>query len=84
MVAGILFELVGVLAIPLIALVFYPILRLHAEALALSYVGLGLLEAAALLIVDANLWATVSLSEAYHTGECRSLTWQLNSARCRP
>jgi hypothetical protein len=67
-VAGLLLELVGVLAIPLIALVFYPILRLHAEALALCYVGLRLLEAAALLTVDANLWSMVSLSEAYHTG----------------
>ncbi|HSG81006.1 MAG TPA: DUF4386 domain-containing protein [Gemmatimonadota bacterium] len=67
-VAGILLELLGVLAIPLIALVFYPILRRVSELAALSYVGLRIIEAAALVIVDANLWAMVSLSEAYHAG----------------
>ena len=67
-VAGVLVELVGVLAIPLIALVFYPTLRRASEAAALSYVGLRIIEAAALVVVDGNLWAMVSLSEAYHSG----------------
>ncbi|MGD2046387.1 MAG: DUF4386 domain-containing protein [Gemmatimonadota bacterium] len=65
-VVGILIELLGVLAIPLIALVFYPILRRVSEIVALSYVGLRFIEAVALVMVDANLWAMVSLSEAYH------------------
>ena len=80
-VGGILLELVGVLAIPLIALVFYPILRRFAEAAALSYVGLRLLEAAALVAVDANLWAMVSLSEAFHEGTVAAgdLTTQLGT-----
>ena len=47
---------------------FYPILRRHSETLALSYIGLRLLEAAALLIVSANLWAMFALSEAFHSG----------------
>lgn len=78
-VAGILLELIGVLAIPLIALVFYPILRRVSEIAALSYVGLRFIEAAALVVVDANLWATVSLSEAYHAGTASAgiLTTQL-------
>lgn len=67
-VAGILLELLGVLAIPLIALVFYPILRRVSETAALSYVGLRVMEAAALIVVDGNLWAIVSLSEAFHMG----------------
>lgn len=67
-VAGILIELLGVLAIPLIALVFYPVLRSVSEAAALSYVGLRIMEAAALVVVDANLWAMVSLSERFHAG----------------
>jgi hypothetical protein len=82
-VAGILVELVGVLAIPLIALVFYPILRRVAETAALSYVGLRFLEAAALVVVDANLWAMVSLSEAFHGGmaSANSLATQLGTLR---
>ena len=67
-VAGVLTECVGVMAIPLIAMVFYPIFRRYAEASARSYIGLRVLEAAALLMVDANLWSMVALSEAYHSG----------------
>lgn len=67
-VVGIVTELVGVLAIPLIALVFYPILRRVAETAALAYVGLRIMEAAALVVVDANLLAMTSLSEAFHEG----------------
>jgi hypothetical protein len=73
-VAGILIEIGGVLAIPLIALVFYPILRRASETAALSYVGLRIMEAAALVVVDANLWAMVSLSEAFHEGTAPAST----------
>ena len=73
-VAGVLIELVGVLAIPLIALVFYPILRRASEMAALAYVGLRLIEAAALVTVDGNLWAMVSLSEAFHAGTASAST----------
>jgi hypothetical protein len=73
-VAGILLELLGVLAIPLVALVFYPILRRVSEVAALSYVGLRTMEAAALVVADANLWAMVSLSEAYHAGTASAAT----------
>ena len=80
-VAGVLIELVGVLAIPLIALVFYPILRRASETAALSYVGLRVIEAAALVVVDGNLWAMVSLSEAFHVGavSASTLTTQLGT-----
>ena len=79
--AGVLTELAGVLAIPLIALVFFPILRRFSEELALCYIGLRVLEAAALLILDANLWSMVSLSEAFHTGAAPAaqLTTQLRT-----
>ncbi|MCB1037721.1 MAG: DUF4386 domain-containing protein, partial [Acidobacteria bacterium] len=79
--AGVLTELAGVLAIPLIALVFFPILRRFSEELALCYIGLRMLEAAALLIIDANLWSMVSLSEAFHTGAAPAaqLTTQLRT-----
>lgn len=66
--AGILVELIGVLAIPLIALCFYPILERVERTVALAYIGLRILEAAALVVVDANLWTMVSLSEAFHDG----------------
>jgi len=73
-VAGILIELVGVLAIPLIALAFYPLLRRASETAALSYVGLRVIEAAALVVVEGNLWAMVSLSEAFHAGTASAST----------
>ena len=73
-VSGILIELLGVLAIPLIALVFYPVLRRVSEAAALSYVGLRVMEAAALVVVDGNLWAMVSLSERFHAGAAPAAT----------
>jgi len=82
-VAGVLTELVSVLVIPLIALVFYPILRRYAETLALSYIGLRLMEAVALLIVNANLWSIVFLSEAHYTGaaDAAELAIQLSTLR---
>jgi hypothetical protein len=40
----------------------YPVLRTHDEASALGYIGLRTLEAVALLVVDFNGWALVSVS----------------------
>ena len=68
-VAGILVELVGVLAIPLIALVFYPILRLVAERAALSYVGIRILESVGLLGAGVLAWATVDVSAQYELSQ---------------
>ena len=42
--------------------------------MALSYVGLRVMEAAALIVVDGNLWAMVSLSEAFHSGTASAST----------
>lgn len=77
-IAGILIEVVGVLAIPSIALLLYPVLRLHDEASALGYVGVRFLESVALLVVDVNMWGMVSLSRSYLEGGAASTAdWQL-------
>jgi hypothetical protein len=77
-VAGILIELVAVLAIPLIALALYPVLRRHDEIAALGYVGLRILEAAALLLVEVINWATVQWSRSYvEGGTATGPTWEV-------
>jgi hypothetical protein len=68
-IGGILVELVGVLAIPLIALLFYPVLRRHHHASALTYVGIRLLESVALLVVTIIAWASVAMSGHYLLGD---------------
>jgi len=67
-VAGVLAEIVAVAAIPLIALALYPVLRRQNEIAALGYVGLRMLEATALLVVEAINWATITWSRSYVEG----------------
>lgn len=62
---GILVELLGILAIPLIALLFYPVLRRHSHGSALAYIGVRILEAVALLVALVVAWASLSMSGEY-------------------
>lgn len=64
-VAGVLLELCAFLAIPLTAVFLFPVLRRYGEGLALAYVGVRLLEAVPLVLVDANMLALVHVSQAY-------------------
>lgn len=77
LVAGVLIELVGVLAIPLTAIFLFPVLKRYSEALALGYVGIRLLEALPLLLVDGNMLALVKVSENYLNGSAMDAAyWQ--------
>lgn len=61
--AGTLIEFVAVLAIPLTAVFVFPILRLHSEPLALTYVTIRTIEAIPLLLVEGAIFATVDVSQ---------------------
>lgn len=63
--AGVLTELIGVLAIPLIALLFYPVLRRHGHGSALAYIGIRMVEAVGLLLALVVAWASVPMSGEY-------------------
>jgi len=67
--AGILLELVGVLAIPLIPAFLFPVLRRHNEALALGYAGFRLVEAVLLIMVEIGMLSLVNVSQGYLTAE---------------
>lgn len=68
LVAGVLIEVVGVLSIPMTAVFLFPTLKRHSEVLALAYIGIRLIEAVPLLLVDANTLALVATSESYVIG----------------
>ena len=62
---GILFEFACVLAIPLIPVFLFPILRKHNEALALGYFGFRFLEAVLFVLFQINKLSLISVSQAY-------------------
>ncbi len=68
-VAGLLLELLGVLSIPLIALLLYPLLRPHHERAALAYIGIRILESVGLLLALIVAWASVRMSREYLLSE---------------
>lgn len=75
--AGLIIELVGILAIPLIAIFLFPVLRRQNEALALGYVGMRVLEAVPLLAVSGNMFALLDVSEQYLAqGAADAAPWQ--------
>lgn len=75
--AGLIIELVGILAIPLIAIFLYPVLRRQNEALALGYVGMRVLEAVPLLAVTGNMFSLLDVSEQYLAREAADAAlWQ--------
>lgn len=67
---GILLEFTIVLAIPLIPIVFFPVLRKHSEVLAVGYVVFRALESVILITVaEINKLSLIGLSQAYLNAE---------------
>jgi hypothetical protein len=64
-ILGILLEFACVLAIPLIPVFLFPILRKHNEALALGYFGFRFLEAVLFVLVQINKLSLISVSQGY-------------------
>jgi hypothetical protein len=64
-IAGMLLEFACVLAIPLIAVFLFPILRRHNEALALGYVGFRFFEAVLFVSVEINKLSLINVSQGY-------------------
>lgn len=62
---GILLEFACVLAIPLIPVFLFPILRKHNEALALGYFGFRFLEAVLFVLIQINKLSLISVSQGY-------------------
>jgi len=65
---GVLIEFVAVLAIPLIAVFLFPVLKRVHEALALAYVGFRALEALLLIVIEAKVLSLIDLSDTHLNG----------------
>jgi hypothetical protein len=65
---GILLEFACVLAIPLIPVFLFPILRKHNEAMALGYFGFRFLEAVLFVLIQINKLSLISVSQGYLKG----------------
>ena len=69
-ILGILLEFTIVLAIPLIPIVFFPVLRKHSEVLAIGYLVFRALESVMLITVgEINKLSLIGLSQAYLNAE---------------
>jgi hypothetical protein len=64
-VIGILLEFACVIAIPLIPVFLFPVLKKHNEALALGYVGFRFLEAVLFMVVQINKLSLINVSQGY-------------------
>jgi hypothetical protein len=64
-IIGILLEFICVLAMPLIPVFLYPILKKHNEALALGYVGFRFLEAVLYIGIEINMLSLINVSQDY-------------------
>ena len=62
---GMLIEFTCVLAIPLIAVFAFPVLKKHSQTLALSYVVFRFFEAVLFILVDINKLALINVSQGY-------------------
>lgn len=62
---GVLLEFVCVLAIPLIGMFLFPVLKKWHEGLALAYVGFRLLEAVLLIGIEAEMLSLIDVSRSY-------------------
>lgn len=64
-IIGMLLEFACVLAIPLIAVFIFPVLKRHNEALALGYIGFRFFEAVLFAIVEINKLSLINVSQGY-------------------
>ncbi len=64
-IIGILLEFIIVLAMPLIAVFLFPILKKHNEALALGYVGFRFFEAVLFVVIESNKLSLINVSRDY-------------------
>jgi len=64
-IIGILLDFIMVLAMPLLAVLLFPILRKHNEALALGYVGFRFLEAVLYIVMEINKLSLINVSQDY-------------------
>lgn len=64
-IIGILLEFTCILAIPLISVFLYPVLRKYSEALALGYIGFRVLEAVLFIGIEINKLSLIDLSRNY-------------------
>ncbi len=62
---GILIEFICVLAIPLIPVFLFPVLKKHSETLALGYVVFRFFEAILFVLVEINKLSLISISQSY-------------------
>ena len=64
-IIGMLLEFVIVLAMPLISVFLFPILKRHNEALAIGYVGFRFFEAVLFVVIESNKLALINVSQEY-------------------
>lgn len=64
-ITGVLIELIGILAIPLIAVYFYPVLRKYSQVMSLGYLVFRSLEALLLLVVSIYTLSLIHISKGF-------------------
>lgn len=64
-IIGMLLEFAIVLAMPLIAVFMFPVLKKHYEALAIGYVGFRFFEAVLFVVIESNKLSLINLSRDY-------------------
>ena len=64
-IIGMLLEFAIVLAMPLIAVFMFPILKKHYEALAIGYVGFRFFEAVLFVVIESNKLSLINVSRDY-------------------
>jgi hypothetical protein len=82
-VVGVLLEFLCVLAILLIPVFLFPLLRRQNEALALGYVGFRFLEVVLFIAIEVNLLSLISVSEDYLATGSDSSSYEAIAASIR-